>query len=279
MSEDQMSFAEGFPVRTSPSPASKRALMGTAAAYGQSSPVSLASYDPATQSWRTCQACFLTGWAEFSETWPRSGMMRSGTAYQLQPLVRLTGGTASGLWATPVAQPANGTPEQFLERKRQSVRRGNKMDICVSDLAMQVKMWPTPRANDAEKRGAIADDPRNGLPAAAKHWPTPRASDTKNLRNLGPTIQKRQEQGRLSVAEAVKLWPTPTARDFRTGDKPESKRARMKQSGEWHSPNLNDVASPGGQLNPTWVEWLMGFPLGWTALEPSETPSSRKSSK
>ena len=24
----------------------------------------------------------------------------------------------------------------------------------------------------------------------------------------------------------------------------------------------------GGQLNPTWVEWLMAWPLGWTALEP-----------
>jgi DNA (cytosine-5)-methyltransferase 1 len=24
----------------------------------------------------------------------------------------------------------------------------------------------------------------------------------------------------------------------------------------------------GGPLNPTWVEWLMGWPLGWTALEP-----------
>ena len=22
----------------------------------------------------------------------------------------------------------------------------------------------------------------------------------------------------------------------------------------------------GGQLNPTWVEWLMGFPIGWTDL-------------
>jgi hypothetical protein len=32
-----------------------------------------------------------------------------------------------------------------------------------------------------------------------------------------------------------------------------------------------------GSLNPTWVEWLMGFPLGWTDLEPSETPSSRRS--
>jgi hypothetical protein len=24
----------------------------------------------------------------------------------------------------------------------------------------------------------------------------------------------------------------------------------------------------GGQLNPDWVEWLMGWPVGWTLLEP-----------
>jgi len=34
-----------------------------------------------------------------------------------------------------------------------------------------------------------------------------------------------------------------------------------------------------GRLNPTWVEWLMGFPLTWTVLQASETPSSRKSRK
>jgi hypothetical protein len=26
----------------------------------------------------------------------------------------------------------------------------------------------------------------------------------------------------------------------------------------------------GGQLNPTWVEWLMGWPIGWTDLKPLE---------
>jgi hypothetical protein len=35
----------------------------------------------------------------------------------------------------------------------------------------------------------------------------------------------------------------------------------------------------GGQLNPAWVEWLMGFPLGWTDCEHLGTPSFRKSLK
>jgi len=30
---------------------------------------------------------------------------------------------------------------------------------------------------------------------------------------------------------------------------------------------MNLSAATGGQLNPPWVEWLMGFPIGWTDLE------------
>ncbi len=29
-------------------------------------------------------------------------------------------------------------------------------------------------------------------------------------------------------------------------------------------------AGNGGQLNPPWVEWLMGWPIGWTDLKPLE---------
>jgi hypothetical protein len=30
----------------------------------------------------------------------------------------------------------------------------------------------------------------------------------------------------------------------------------------------------GGQLNPMWVEWLMGWLLGWTDLKPLEMDKS-----
>jgi hypothetical protein len=37
--------------------------------------------------------------------------------------------------------------------------------------------------------------------------------------------------------------------------------------------------APGGTLNPTWVEWLMGYPEGYTDLKDWEILSSRKSRK
>lgn len=41
--------------------------------------------------------------AEFSEIWPRSGMMQSGKAYRLRPLVPLTSVIGCSSWPTPTA--------------------------------------------------------------------------------------------------------------------------------------------------------------------------------
>ena len=56
------------------------------------------------------------------------------------------------------------------------------------------------------------------------------------------------------------MWPTPTAHNAKKGAYPAEYERNM--------PTL--AAQAGGPLNPTWVEWLMGWPLGWTALEPLE---------
>ena len=65
----------------------------------------------------------------------------------------------------------------------------------------------------------------------------------------------------VKMAENVKMkesqrFPIPTARDYRSG-----KGARPRG----HSQQLPEVL--GGTLNPPWVEWLMGFPDGWTDLD------------
>jgi hypothetical protein len=69
-------------------------------------------------------------------------------------------------------------------------------------------------------------------------------------------------------------WPTPTTRDYKDG----SAKACANVPANGLLGRVVHQRPPGpldGSLNPMWVEWLMGFPLGWTALEPSEMPSSR----
>jgi hypothetical protein len=96
------SSAEASPARTSATPARAPGSTERARVFGQSTPAWLASFDPDTSSWRTSQLSLLGGLDEFSGTWPRSGMTRSGTAFQLQPLAPLTAETDSGLLPTPV---------------------------------------------------------------------------------------------------------------------------------------------------------------------------------
>jgi hypothetical protein len=75
----------------------------------------------------------------------------------------------------------------------------------------------------------------------------------------------RREKSNLEEWVARKTFPTPTARDWKSG-----KGKTQSERGRTAGPSLAEVS--GGQLNPMWVEWLMGFPLGWTDLEGSETP-------
>ena len=79
---------------------------------------------------------------------------------------------------------------------------------------------------------------------------------------------------------SVLAWPTPRTQA--------SERAVVARPHErnGHKSNLEEVVALHGlpapatcthggtckpTLNPRFVEWLMGFPIGWTAFEPSET--------
>lgn len=198
-------YREASPARTSVLPDEAQALPDSEADSGVRWQGSLARYDRDTSTWKTAQ-CSLLGDSElFSETWPRWGSMRNGASY-LRPIPALpTFESESGLWQTPVAddavnrvkgkwnsrgepklsaqvlvtwptpvaQPANGTPARFLERKREWVAKGSTMGITLSDL------------------------------------------------QLAAVASERGMEGR-------------------------------------------------GQLNPDWVEWLMGWPIGWTDSKPLE---------
>ncbi len=65
----------------------------------------------------------------------------------------------------------------------------------------------------------------------------------------------------------ARLWPTPVASDATRG---RVIRGRAAQGG----PSLGEVL--GGKQNPMWIEWLMGWPMGWTAIEPLATDRFRR---
>ena len=99
-----------------------------------------------------------------------------------------------------------------------------------------------------------------------KLWATPSATDGQR----GGTITENMTG--ISLPQMVNTpirWPTPVTRDYKdTGTRETMMRAMTKRQ----SPGLALVvgAESGGKLNPTWVEWLMGWPLEWTDLKPLE---------
>ena len=72
--------------------------------------------------------------------------------------------------------------------------------------------------------------------------------------------------GTVALTVAPKMWPTPQANEDAAGT-PEGKMQRMLGN----HPLIRGTTREqwkSGTLNPTWVEWLMGWPLEWTDLKP-----------
>ena len=167
--------------KTSALPEKAQGLPESGPVCGANTPGSLARYDPDTSLWKTSQLCLDGALETFSETWPRSGMMRSGTAFRLPTLVHLTDGIGSGSSRipTPRAYMGNVTTPAAIEKGVGKVR-----------LEAFVKMWPTPTATDTRNRGS---------------W-------------MSPNVQRRVAIGKqISLSQSIYRWPTPTARDWKSG--------------------------------------------------------------
>ena len=253
-----MSSLEGFPVRTSPSPAVAEAWRASARDYGAITPVWLASFDPATSSWRTRQGCLLEGLAGFSESWCRSGTIASGTAYRHPPLVRLTDETVSGWLPTPAATRYGSSNNGCPGAGRTHYRLKGKPSL---ETMARTNQWPTPNTKDADAgtRKTFKGKTQVQLCHAVRSWPTPTAGDSKASGSRN-TPDSNARPG-VSLTDAVRqdggrgrMWPTPIERDWKSCSTASKENSRP----------LSEHVS--GALNPRWVEWLLGLPPGWTEI-------------
>ena len=135
--------------------------------------------------------------------------------------------------------------------------------------------------------GVVLERTTVPLPTSARDaglsecWPTPLSRDWKDtpgmaLEGVNPDGSERDRTDTLPRAvwsRAKRMWPTPRAEE---GGPDFAKAERGKRTGQSVSPSLATAVAledgPGlGPLNPTFREWLMGWPIDWTARKPLAT--------
>ena len=143
------------------------------------------------------------------------------------------------MWRTPDAHSGRGPSSE----KRMKMKLEKGMPISINDQVRHPNlMWPTPRVKEPGRT-------------------------TKGYgRGLAELVEGKQQ-----------MWPTPTARDYKDSGKAVINSDRNLLPQKVAKNDKDQWIKGGGSLNPTWVEWLMGYPSGWTDLNHSETVSSPKS--
>lgn len=136
----------------------------------------------------------------------------------------------------------NASGETFADwasRLREDCSRRQNVASLTSASASSSSRWPTATARDWKDTGSLENVPENCLLGrVAANWPTPRVSTNGGIGNGDRIKQSRLED---------------TASAF------SHQKETISKAGEQSSTNRRT-------LNPLFVEWLMGWPPGWTLL-------------
>lgn len=213
-------------------------------------------------------------------------------------------------WPTPDSGVFNDgeEPESFLDRQARQKAKGINGNGMGMTLAMASKVWPTPNALDGEKAPKQFAGGNPSLPALAKMWNTPKASDALSgadrvRRDTGkpqsalPTDAILWSTPRASDGEKggpnqsfgaggqplpaqATQWPTPTSLSYGESHQPGNSRSvnlTLERAEDLYSRLALTTVKTGKpsskerrSLNPLFVEWLMGWPPGWTLLVSSD---------
>ena len=251
--ERSISFAEDFLARTFPQLEKELESRANALGYGEKWPGWLAKYDQDLSLWKTPQCSLLEDYIEFSETWPKWGMMRDGVCWELTTSVRRIEERESGfsrMIPTPTCSDVFTSNLKSTQQKPDTMHSVSLAQLCEK---MPEKMWPTPTACMCKGSSENALTRKDG---------TSRINDRLDHKIFSIMLEQKQS------------FPTPTVSDrFNANPGHDNERGYLRM--EVHpqsakSMTASELNQTNGQLNPDWVEWLMGWPIGWTKTEPIE---------
>ena len=114
--------------------------------------------------------------------------------------------------------------------------------------------YPTPCSTGKGGSGAA----KKGKQINEK-FPTPTANTAKN--SISEAQLKRNS---LDLLNYVNLYPTPCTTGMSNGSGNCQKILKIPHLSDEEKRSMR--SGNGGRLNPEWVEWLMGFPIGWTEV-------------
>ena len=156
--------------------------------------------------------------------------------------------------------------------------------LCLGgDLEEFSGTWP--RAGTMQNGTAYLLNPSAPLTAVTGsswsrgEYPTPNATEYGTSQNEGKVPHKRPTAGTPSLYTWARQWPTPTASDSTSsgrfgynGQKFMTLTDATVRSGRLDRTTCKHGGDCKPTLTPRFVEWLMGFPTGWTDLGHSGTP-------
>lgn len=258
-----MSYLAGFRARTSAVPEKDADWMERGRGFGEKWRGSSAKYDPDTFLWKIRRFSLLGEEIESLEILPRWGMTVNGELSERTMPVLPTSVTESGS-----SRHANASSTKTTEQSE------SLFDEIESDAERSIDEFSyTPKANDAQKRGNVSSDKRNGIVGQVMNWPTPQARDFRSgegHRWQTPEKRSRNLNDAVAFINGHRLFPTPIASQYKGAG---SEASMFRKDGKPRNDRLDFLLEPGqdGRLNPNWVEWLMGWPIGHTDLKPLGT--------
>jgi len=122
--------------------------------------------------------------------------------------------------------------------------------------------WPTPNTSDQYNPNLKDnhDINKDYLRGVAETWPT---ATTRDWKGSGPTVIRQDGKSRLSHLDYL-------AERSQFGHQAPT----IQMDGNESSENDQTLPQPSPKrLNPSFVEWMMGVPIGWTSLKPLATDS------